>query len=847
MTNAPSIYEFTSADVILHELGSHVKTLPTVIPCPKHPEYKMIVHPDGSGMWGACSEINFYGDTIDILRLHYGVRTLNEVLWKMEDAGCIHDRREITEKIVSEYEIDRIKRISFKKYWAECQHNMLKLKCDFDLGTLMGKEAPEDKPIWRESFARYVGSDLTKNVEHELAKRLAIKAREVIMVPYYDMPDRVATLRIFYLKNGEVEYIDKQFGRSGGLFMAETVPPDSDLAIALNDPILMLKLQARHAVDSATPLPLIGYNDKTGYWPIWTKRLIFWGPEPTVQMFKQARKNPSSAISTPKKTVDPEKVTAAESSVWLQHVITDAKPWVIALKDHILNIDKERAEAVLAELDLTGEEKGLLMYECDADEKQIVKGLMSAENVQRQAMIGDQKFIERDGTWSVVTPKGRLQRISTATFTIEKSADYGKQGMFLIGTVTSGGQSRKFCAPVKEFTANPVLWLTDFMLRRGMGILQTVKVWNKKLLDVAYAFSCQKIEHVTCSPVVGWSEDKVRFRFPNLTLYNGLIDDSDIGVPAYGNPCERVSDRMIASSVISKLVEMSDVNRYFWALFLLSVYNLTAKYVGVPFKKIGITGHTRMLDIFSSAIDLKFLNIPTRASVYRTAASEVQYHDVPHCIIIEGNFKGVATWLEDVTEKNLMVGLNDMQGTIIGGINWLFLPIKDLAGDMSHLKDVENLVPMYVKGLQLAGVQASSDPIVVAHRLIKEWLAQRLPEADLSVLDEAAMMIRHETPLGQVDYADRVICAIFSLARMGKIDFVNIGYGRNTDCVKLDSKYVIIPADIFLNFPVNGSQAVLAAELKKKGVLADSNLSEITVTRKYWDKLYDFWNSKTIA
>lgn len=847
MAKAPSLNEFISTPAILHELGSPVKSLPTVINHPDDDAHKLYLYPDDDGIWGVCEELDFYGDTVEIMKHHFGVRSLEQVLWKLEETGCINDRREITDKVITSYEIARTKRRNSLKFWSKCQNQMHELDCDPNILKEIGA-FPDDSWQWWEGFGRFLGSAKKDELEKTLGKSLGIKAKDVVILPYFDLPQRLCMLKVLYIQHGELCCLDKPLiGREcGGLFMSETVPYGTDIAIALDDPLLQLDIQYRRMRISSKPFPLIGYNKDTKYWPIWSTRLVFWGLEPTADMFKQARKNPQSAISTPQKAVDYLKLIDENVQGWFQCVMADAKPWMTALKEHLINIEQEYAEALLDQLQLTSEERGMLLYECDHDEKKVLQGLLSTEGIQKYVMIGDQKFIERENCWYATTPKGRLQRISNAIFTIDKSADFGSLGMYLIGTLSFENDTQIFRAPLNDFKKNPVAWLTKFMLDRGMGILQTIKAWNGRLLDVAYAFSASKIEHIVCSSKIGWSEDKTRFRFPTLTLYNGLIDDGDIGIPhGEGMPCLNVTEKTVAATYLQKLLAINNANRYFWAIFAMAVYNTCAVYFGLSKKKFGTIGNNKFVDIVSSALGLSTVQPVVSSHGLRKTLRAIQCHDIPYFIRPESHFNMLAEWLEDIVDKNVIVGLTTAQAFTLGNKKWSFLPVKDVEDDISYMTEFDNLIPVLIKGVQRSTVETVEDPIKFALGIMKDWISGKIKDADLTIIDEAALLLRHHTPLGRISEGEKFVSTLVSLMKEGKIKVGRTGYTKAFHEISIGDTVITVSRSVFSHLPVSSQDTTIKA-LEKEGLLDDSDISCLKIPRGKWDSICSTWNAANL-
>jgi len=155
MSGSPlkNLVELIPHDVILQELESGVKALPTVAKCPVNPEHKFMLHPDGASLWGSCEQCGFSGDSIDILRVKFDDPSVEGVIGKLERSGVLTD---VPRDLVIDYQTHKIKRDTWTGFLEDAKR---KLSSEgFDSRVLTACGAPP--PFKRVNGTRGSGSSL---------------------------------------------------------------------------------------------------------------------------------------------------------------------------------------------------------------------------------------------------------------------------------------------------------------------------------------------------------------------------------------------------------------------------------------------------------------------------------------------------------------------------------------------------------------------------------------------------------------------------------------------------------------------------------------------------------------
>jgi len=847
MAKAPCLDEFITTESILQLLNSSVKTIPAVVACPWAPEDKLYLLPDGAGLY-ACSD-DFAGDTIEVTKKVFNLKSTDQALNKLEEHGCITSVRDIPEEAVLSYELDSAKRASVNEFIQKQREALGKMDLNLDILSRIGL-MPDNIDRWHTGLGQHIFFARKPALEGVLGTKLGLRNSNVMVLPYYDMPGRVSRLRCFFTVGGtDCGYVDRDIGSSGGLFMTDTVSRGDPLAIAVDDPIFAMQLQRKHANISNKPLPLVVYNSDTVHWNVWANRMVFWGKDYSVELFKQAKRLPNSSVSIPTGTLTPTAMMKFGSESWMTSVVQQAKPWVVALKDYITNLDAEKAEAVVRSLELTTEEQGHLLYECNSDEKAFIKNLFDSGYVAKTGFLGDRKLVERNDEWYYVTAKGRISRIANATFAIEKVLDCGDDELYYGCELCHEQKMYKFTAPADEFTRNPTRWLHRYMLEEGIGLLHVQKAWQNKLMDVAHTMSSYKIERQSMSTHVGWSPDFVNFSFPNVTLSDGRVEVDSKPLPGKNLPCTGIDKNPLRKAAITNLLEDTQVNRYFWATFITVVGNLTSKYVGRPENKTVFMGNPYFFEMFADMLGLCTVQLVSGNQKYnKSELKSLRNDDIPSIVFADDVDAAYYNWQATGVVTTAIPFVSNLTAEMLSSPEIQYMITKSVDGKLNHIAAAKNLFAMYVKDLQRNReyyMEEYDTTLAMSSNLLAEWVEERLPNADTTIITEAPLLIRHGSPTGKSKPATKLYHVLFAAIKAKKLGVGKVGVkGKKKTPVMIGDSYVHIHKYGITSFPTGFNLESLVHNAK--GLMENSD-EDFLLDKKIWDKELSVWNAHQIA
>lgn len=826
-------------DIILQELQSGVKSLPTVAQCPVNPEHKFRLHPDDTAIWGACDQCGFTGDSLDILQAKFKNTSIEVTLCKLEEMGILKD---VPKETVSDYRTHKAKRESWNMFLSAANQRLADRGMDARVLNQFWAYPPFTHG-WKEGFGKFVGSATKEDLSNLFGTSMGRASEEALVLPYYDMPGRMANMRIVSYNAHGMSVSDRPTGRPGGLFMLGSVPAGSEYVIAVDDPVLACKIQMRQVERYPSLLPVVAWHPDTRYWPISPKRAVFWAPDPTVQMFNQARKIPGACICTPRSTRDFEQILKDNDiKNWVHHVMVESLPWGLALKNTLLDMPEHEAAKFARDLDITPLETGELLFECTLDEKKKLSDVLDLRTSVRNVMTGDSRVIDRDGAWWTHTDKGRLVRVTNAPFSIDRTAHYEGKGSYLIGTVTMGGKAEKFMAPADEFMNNPTKWLRKFTLQKGLGVVQTMNGWGPRLMEIAFSFGTDKPPHTDGKAIVGWSSTLDKFTFPNVALIGGRVDECDLGLPPDDMPCAKVTGHPTSRSTWREFTEDSTVNRVFWAVLSSIVANACSKVTGHTLCKIGVIGPQRSLSLIETVLDLKSMHLRTIAG----ATKELQkyaVHDIPMCLYPTVKFKNFVDWLESSGTKNVLVSVSHAQAGLLGGPDWVFIDARDMSGAISHLYNGINLLADSIRIIQR--VILEGEPIGEEQFLDKalRWCLNNKVECCESVFTGAKKLITHNSIYGAVNVCEAFLFGLFSMIMDDEVSVSRSHMTKKVGEVDISEKTVKVSKSILQKMVFPTGTSALTDEMTHAGFVVRNAPTEWHLDRQRWDEAYEKWTS----
>lgn len=296
---------------------------------------------------------------------------------------------------------------------------------------------------WRAGPGKFIGGlpagDFRRRLGHHQLKDLGMGGGgwgEIALTAYEAVPGRICGFfcvgrgcepldRVYVraVRNGEHIY---DAGLAGREALAKVGPTCGPYVMAVGDPFFAACLQARHAVDSDRPLPLVAFHVGPGAitsaasWRTITDRTpVLWGWRLTPELLHQAILANGCLSWAPKAEHPTEKrlahyVRDHTALAIVRRAIAGAKPWQIALANWAETVEDGAIEALLAGLDQIT--PGLRPTVAVSDK---IRRLAIPPDRPRAVMLGKYQMVEQNGRTYAVDCKNSKTMLAPYTLILD--------------------------------------------------------------------------------------------------------------------------------------------------------------------------------------------------------------------------------------------------------------------------------------------------------------------------------------------------------------------------------------------------------------------------------------------
>lgn len=852
MATAPILLdEYIDTASILPLNPDGVKQLPAQLTCPKcSSDSNFIIYKDptavkGTSSWGNCISCGLRGGPIQIFKAQEGLTTTGTALDRLSAGGWFRGDLDLAYENIPEY--DGI--ISAQEHdiaFFEESHKAL---------MTTGTRHPVliNFQLHTESNLELLGATNKDALDALLDTNSKVRRSPLLVVPYYDVPGRIASIRVYYNGKHRLEY--KEFSRNSskkhGMFMLGQIQPYSDIVIAVPDPLLAFRMHNRFANDGSKPPQIISYSDKTNCWgSVLCRRVVLWVDSLNIETLLHAKKADALvSLYNPIENYGAHLATYT-GQTWKNSVMKSAVQWQRVVGDWLLRETPQVIQHTLGRLKLTsGERSEVLHAFADKDTAQErIKEIFDLQVSSIEVSVDNQRIVERNGKLYGPSPFGNAEiQISDAVVRLEKVISYEDDANYYVGHIHRAGRSAPFHISVEQANKGGTIknWIENFCINNGLGCPVVSRRWGKHLLNIARAF-------VGPVPVdrrknrVGWSEDQGSFMFPRVIVKDGQILQDDTNVILPGVPCSGIRNSDLGPNGVLSLLEDTELNATFWATLACMANNMAAPYFGHRCKKIGIVGETRFLNVIAEFMQLLSFNIATgRVSDVKNITALMK-HDVPmHVSSVPDKRKYMSSWLNDGVEKNVMVSLTMEDALKVCGEDWLFINVPNTAPTVDSLKHCADLLPVAVIAIQR--MTDGSDNTFVERflgslkRELKNGYLSHYTKDEISfkAVDAARTLISYGTPLSGSGFGDVFFVRLFEMFRVGEVttsrNIRKFGKGKK---ILITDEAMVVPHNVLQLVSGSASLSLIGQVLNDAGILLGASDLGWSFDRAIWDKKY---------
>jgi hypothetical protein len=503
-------------------------------------EGRLCIHEDtiSGGAWHYCLGCKHYGDLIELAAAVWGVDVSSAVIMLSKRGIPLLDKS--SNAAIGEHELENYieSHVQYrqrmhalwqraKTYLHESQSATLShLRQFFSLHSMLSLER------WRNGPGRLFGALPCGEVELcfcPLATGTGGRRRvqdtytnpsrarvfrgfgwdEVLVFPYYDLPERICgflfvgrdgthkdlVFRRSRLDSSIVDHV-REAGLSGLDCLDMARSRFGTNVIALEDPVLMTRIQIRNYDISTIALPLVAWYDdfhsrtQSAWRMLAGRTLIFWSWKLNHRVLYQAMKTNGLLV-----LAGPEELTAKDISHYLRlcspadmvkKLIRNAKPWKEVFSDWVNQNTDAVVEELLIRLQAYKVDLYALAETCKQKVAARIDRLLNVEPPERSFRFNNKyTVIEKDGCW-YIRYGIKTSLLMNAILRVDDIVTKDGRTRYY-GRALYQGEEIEFNVSGTEAKRCMFNWLHKLLATRGKTLL-VYNAWGSKLLTVALAF-----------------------------------------------------------------------------------------------------------------------------------------------------------------------------------------------------------------------------------------------------------------------------------------------------------------------------------------------------------------------
>jgi hypothetical protein len=515
------------------------RALPVQIDCPlcDHGELHLYEDTIKDSVWHHCFACNAQGDLIELAASVWGLDTIATVE-KLRLSG-IRFPEGLTDEAIQRYEVDHLaKRQSVDTFWNAAKHRLTLYK-SAELNAIRERfhlNWRGDEERWRDGPGHVLGAAHYKAVQKLLGKTSIrnsdgtgdqvslFKGRswgEVLVIPFHDLPDRISGF-CFVGRQGRKRdtvwagiqrpnsgkfHCTDEFGLAG--LPAIATSNVNGPVVAVEDPLLLVRLKLRHAATANTLLPVVAWHDdryryaRSSWKVLAGRRLVFWGWKLTDTLLQQAIRTDSDVSvvgpdNLKKDSINNYIKTFSSQDIYLK-VVRHSLPWQEFLSRQIIAANAGWCEGLFIKLQRSGFDVASLVSQLRPKARKLLGNVLSLPPAARTITFGLYKITESNNVWNYTLPSNSHRvpvPVMLSNFVLRVDEVVVRDGEpYYRGSIRCGLSNVLFDLPQDVLEKGGMAALRKLMFQAGsIDVLYMVAShWGSKLLEIALAFHAPSV------------------------------------------------------------------------------------------------------------------------------------------------------------------------------------------------------------------------------------------------------------------------------------------------------------------------------------------------------------------
>lgn len=385
----------------------------------------------------------------------------------------------------------------------------------------------------REAVDELVGNTHSNSVFCRQGKQSA-QWKEVLVVPYSDLPGRISALQFFSVQDDVAAAFryrallpgfDRSTEHAPGIALFKALdnshPRYGDDLFVLTDALLALRIQIDALRHDSGNLPLVAVHPESMPTPYLrdhcpSRRIIFWAPELSLQLFRHV-KAADGWIADRRSDEETHRFLRRTTTRQLLEMLRkSARRWEDVLEEHLSTMSTVEMSAFVLRLGWNDNDLERFIKGCIPTNRERLKEIYANRRQNRRVTVNGIVVVETDRGWQLARND---EVISDITFQLDQVIHYQDSRYFYSGRAFYKGQTLNFTAPGAEFDSAPLTWLRNLYIHKNVGVPTFVKSWQFNAITVSQKFHEPKA--VPGLDRCGWDERHASFMTSDYAIELG--------------------------------------------------------------------------------------------------------------------------------------------------------------------------------------------------------------------------------------------------------------------------------------------------------------------------------------
>ena len=741
-----------------------VRSLPAMVPCayctrkkrnryfsPEDYTVKVSTAPEGGNIW-YCYKCETAYDSIELLsRVKHNKNIHETVEWVAQSNEfpglpawftSTDNINEYISRYLNPHVNCREWMSESSKYWSKLRdtNNILAQQIGIRVNLVEPQSSAE------RGAGRWIHPTTIEKLQHDLNQGMPVSAnkryfRTCLAIPWMNTMGRMCALWLVGWHNHNKMWFPQFNDREdAGIMLLNAIPRNPKRVIAVSSPYLAMHLQYHQLKEIDKPAAVVAWHTRTDP-SVWhhvnADEVVFWGYEPTPDIFRQALTVPNSKVSFIKNiNIDIEYTDGSIESpeTWSkmrnrldQEQIVSARRMIASLcnrvedplaacKNYLLGLDMAVAPGVMDVIGMDPETMNrLLEAAVNYEERAQLERVFDSSFRQREIVVRGsvlREFVGPSGVKWVIYRGGKSELISDTVIRLDKAIPESKEEgveKFYTGHCIYRDQKCPFTATYEELSKGlHRIAMTAVEEHAGkvpvISMAHTAFLWDAML---KFSPTVDTIKTVTRS---GWDSDKQAFMLPRILVQGGKFETRGMA-DVSGNVLPGMKLTVppeIDSEMMDRWLEPTEANGTMWAIAAAVCDNIISTVRHQRPRGIGIVGTLprEASQKFAQELGLMIFNAEHIRTRFDDFERTQRCHDLPVLTTETDDCSALSpttlSWISSPTPKNVLMHMSEssMSTAMVSG-NWIIVRNED-EGDIRHLGDVSHLVLRYLAHFQTA-------------------------------------------------------------------------------------------------------------------------------------------------